>query len=244
MGFPNVLRVEADGRKGGIWLCWDAQAFRVEVLSACFQHLTFKVSSASAQPWILTAVYASPRHNLQRFLWNSIFGSSEEIELPWLLTGDFNTIKDPSEQAGPATPDIYRRCKRFSDRISQAKLIDLGFSGPRFTWTRGDTPSSDKASCIDRSLCNAAWNAVFPDSTVNHLPQLHSDHHPLLTRLVVLIGVSLRLLETREFTPLLFLVLLSLRVLGLLTSLIILSCLIVGTLRSLCRKLSKIWPAS
>ncbi|CAL1393437.1 unnamed protein product [Linum trigynum] len=105
------------------------------------------------------------------------------MELPWLLTGDFNAIKDPAEQAGPATPSIYRRCKRFSDRISQAELIDLGFSGSRFTWTRGDNPSSYKASRIDRSLFNATWNSVFSSSTVTHLPRLHSDHHPILTSL-------------------------------------------------------------
>ncbi|CAL1360289.1 unnamed protein product [Linum trigynum] len=72
MGFPNIMRVEADGRKGGIWLCWDAKVFTVELISACFQHLTVRVTGTATPPWLLIAVYASPKQELQRFLWQAI----------------------------------------------------------------------------------------------------------------------------------------------------------------------------
>ncbi|CAL1361155.1 unnamed protein product [Linum trigynum] len=181
MGFPNIMRVEAEGRKGGIWLCWDANSASMELVSACFQHLTVRVSTSGVMPWLLTAVYASPRQEFHRFLWQAIFRSGKEWDLPRLLTGDFNAIRSPSEQTGRTTTSTYRRCKRFSERIEQAGLIDLGYSGPCFTWTRGDQSTTYKASRIDRSLCNTTWNSAFPNTFVQHLPRIHSDHHPILT---------------------------------------------------------------
>ncbi|CAL1401611.1 unnamed protein product [Linum trigynum] len=183
MGFPNVMRVEAEGRSGGIWLCWDANIVRVELVSACFQHVMVKIQCASASPWLLTAVYASPRQESQRFLWQAIHRIGEEHDYPWLLTGDFNAIRSPLEQAGRTSTAILRRCKRFNEKMDQAELIDLGYSGPRFTWTRGEPPNDYKASRLDRSLCNTAWNVTFPNTSVHHLPRLHSDHHPILTEI-------------------------------------------------------------
>ncbi|CAL1356849.1 unnamed protein product [Linum trigynum] len=60
-------------------------------------------------------------------------------------------------------------------------LLDLGFSGPRFTWFRGDSTTTHRASWIDRTLCNDEWNHTFPNTTVQHLPKFHSDHLPILT---------------------------------------------------------------
>ncbi|CAL1353574.1 unnamed protein product [Linum trigynum] len=182
MGFPNVMRVEAEGRSGGIWLCWDANIVMVDLVSACFQHVTVKIKCASASPWLLTAVYASPRQESQHFLWQAIHRIEEEHDYPWLLTGDFNAIRSPLEQAGRTSTSILRRCKRFNDRMDQAELINLGYSGPRFTWTRGEPPNDYKASRLDRSLCNPTWN-TFPNTSVHHLPRLHSDHHLILTEI-------------------------------------------------------------
>ncbi|CAL1379935.1 unnamed protein product [Linum trigynum] len=175
------MRVEADGRKGGIWLCWNAANFQLQVLSACSQHLSVIVSAGTDPKWLFTAVYASPRQYQQRSLWQTLHRTSLSNDLPWLLSGDFNAILAPEEKSGPSSSSTLYRCKVFNDRINQAELIDLGFSGPRFTWTRGETASTFKASRIDRSLCNSLWNATFPDTTVTHLPRIHSDHHPILT---------------------------------------------------------------
>ncbi|CAL1363580.1 unnamed protein product [Linum trigynum] len=181
MGFPNIMRVEAEGRKGGIWLCWNAAVFQLQVLSACSQHLSVIVSAGSSPKWLLTAVYASPHQSQQHSLWRALHHTSQSNDLPWILSGDFNAILKPEEKSGHPSPSTLYKCRVFSDRVNQAELIDLGFSGPRFTWTRGDNPNTYKASRIDRSLCNTMWNSCFPNTSVKHLPRLHSDHHPILT---------------------------------------------------------------
>ncbi|CAL1412960.1 unnamed protein product [Linum trigynum] len=181
LGFPNVLRVEAQGRSGGIWLFWNSQNFCVQVVSAGSQHLSVRVSKGNQAPWMLTAVYASPRQQLQRPLWNAIIEQSKQVDCPWILTGDFNSILHPDEKTGPPSPATFRRCKRFGEFLNEAELVDLGFSGPRFTWTRGKESDTYKASRIDRSICNLEWNEGFPNTSVTHLARLSSDHHPILT---------------------------------------------------------------
>ncbi|CAL1358713.1 unnamed protein product [Linum trigynum] len=131
--------------------------------------------------WMLTAIYASPQANRQRPLWDNISAQSKSIDIPWLLTGDFNAIRVPSEKSGAASVATLRRCRIFNERINEAELVDLGYSGPNFTWTRGEESGTYKASRIDRSLCNTLWNAVFPNTNVRHLSCLNSDHNPILT---------------------------------------------------------------
>ena len=75
---------------------------------------------------------------------------------------------------------MWRRCNRFKNWIDNNGLIDLGFSGPKFTWARGLTPDSRKEARLDRALCNNQWRVRFQEGRVRHLPQLGSDHSPLL----------------------------------------------------------------
>ncbi|CAN1145564.1 hypothetical protein LINPERHAP2_LOCUS14747 [Linum perenne] len=55
----------------------------------------------------------------------------------------------------------------------------MGFSGPRFTWFRNNLRER-----LDRSLCNAAWMTLFPESTTFHLERIKSDHRPLLVQIM------------------------------------------------------------
>ncbi|CAL1355512.1 unnamed protein product [Linum trigynum] len=181
MGFSDVARVEANGRSGGVWVFWNGGSFTVHIASAGPQHLSLMVEKPNSPNWLLTAVYASPRQQEQKLLWNFLVNQSKEVACPWILTGDFNAILMPEEKSGAPTAATLQRCRRFSDWINLAELVDLGFSGPAFTWSRGHETSSYKASRLDRSLCNLAWNEAFPSTSVIHLPRLSSDHNPILT---------------------------------------------------------------
>ncbi|CAL1405873.1 unnamed protein product [Linum trigynum] len=185
LGFPNSCRVEATGRAGGVWVFWDGGIFSVQAVAACSQHLTLQISRGNDPPWMLSAVYTSPRQREQRVLWQGLISESKYIEIPWLLTGDFNAISRPEEKSGLPARNTLRRCQIFTERINSAELVDLGFSGPKFTWSRGDHDQTFKASRLDRSLCNLRWNATFPNSTVIHLPRYQSDHNPILTNVIL-----------------------------------------------------------
>lgn len=68
----------------------------------------------------------------------------------------------------------------FLNFLKKANLIDLGFRGPKFTWTNCRESCSLIRTRIGRSHANVTWLNLFPDSQVTHLPRLSSDHWPIL----------------------------------------------------------------
>ena len=75
---------------------------------------------------------------------------------------------------------MLRRCTRFRHWIENTGLIDLGFAGPKFTWTRGSNRETRKEARLDRALCNMEWRIRFQRGAVQHLVKACSDHSPLL----------------------------------------------------------------
>jgi endonuclease/exonuclease/phosphatase family metal-dependent hydrolase len=96
--------------------------------------------------------------------------------------GDLNDIMHPNEKAGPGRPDIMR-INAFCNHVKQCGFIDLGYSGPDYTWTNRRHNTTPTFERLDRCLANAEWCTAYPNTTVYHLPMLCSDHAPILTLL-------------------------------------------------------------
>ena len=64
--------------------------------------------------------------------------------------------------------------------VKQCGFIDLGYSGPAYTWTNRRYTSKPTLECLDRCLANADWCNIFPNSNVFNLPIIFSDHAPIL----------------------------------------------------------------
>lgn len=85
----------------------------------------------------------------------------KDINIPWMLIGDSNDISDADEKLG-GTRSFH--CSRFANWISSCNLIDLGFSGPRFTWS--NLRLGHVKERLDRALSNADWRLLFPEAIV------------------------------------------------------------------------------
>lgn len=66
--------------------------------------------------------------------------------------------------------------------IKNCKLLDLGFSGPKFTWRNMRKGIANVQEWIDQALFNQEWFLLFPNCQVLHLPPSRSDHPPLCLR--------------------------------------------------------------
>lgn len=78
----------------------------------------------------LLAVYASPNPIIRRFLWPKL--NALRTCSPRLLIEDFNYVLRGDERSyggGVSTS--------FIDWVDSNRLVDLGFSGPTFTWNHG-----------------------------------------------------------------------------------------------------------
>lgn len=69
---------------------------------------------------------------------------------------------------------------RFNEMLSNCCLTNLGFSGPRFTWTNLRQTGGLIQERLDRAVANPSWRLMFPNAELRHLPRVHSDHCPVL----------------------------------------------------------------
>ena len=195
IGFRNCFRVEAQGFQGGIWVLWNSDEIGVAVRNSHEQFVTVEVQPHDRMSWLLTIVYASPHTQHRDILWQKLQQFASVHDKPWLLAGDFNeTIS--LEERNHGVPEMLRRCKRFKHWIENTGLIDLGFSGPNFTWARGMSSATRKEARLDRALYNIEWRRRFQDGCVRHLLQAGSDHSPLL---IVTGGFALAKLPNKPF---------------------------------------------
>jgi len=179
ISYRNCFRVEAQGLQGGIWVLWNADELEVKVLNSQTQCVTVEITSPGRLSWLLTCVYASPHPQIRETLWQRLESFAATFHKPWLLVGDFNETISLDER-NHRGPEMQRRCRRFKHWIDNNGLVDLGFSGPKFTWARGLTQAIRKEACLDSAFCNMDWRLKFPNGAVCHLIQAGSDHSPLL----------------------------------------------------------------
>lgn len=172
--FPNSHRVEAVRFSGGIWLLWDDSKVTIEAVRHHQQYLHLKMTK-DLHWWYLTAIYVSPIELKRKALWEEVHSIAGLINSPWLLAGDFNTLSSPTEKEG-GNPASIRKCAIFSNWIENSGLIDLGSTGPQFTWKRDNVQER-----LDRALGNLPWQEKFSTNLI-HLPRIGSDHRPILIK--------------------------------------------------------------
>ena len=126
-------------------------------------------------------MYGSPNPSLRNKLWSELRQHCLNIKGPRLSVGDYNVVITEEEVSGTG-PLANHRSTGFMDWIFDQGFLDMGYSGPNFTWTRGLTSSTFKGARLDRALCNVAWREIFLEVSVFHLSKNHSDHTPLLVR--------------------------------------------------------------
>ncbi|KAI9078158.1 hypothetical protein K1719_039926 [Acacia pycnantha] len=181
-GFRKWVRMEADGFSGGIWIMWDREDIKVEVIVKNEQFIHSRIG-VNDEFLLFTAVYASPSEQKRRELWEMLQGMVADIIEPWLIAGDFNDIRSPYEQKGGGRVN-ESRCARFNDWIQRSDLVEVEAKGPFFTWKGPQWEGLDRVyKKLDRCLCNVRWLEKFENAEARILPHLHSAHHPIFVNL-------------------------------------------------------------
>lgn len=169
-GVDGFVRVEASGFSGGIWCLWKKCRIAIYVVSTSRYCIHLRVNPCSSNPWLLSVIYASPQQRSREHLWEELRDISMMSEEPWCVAGDFNTVFYESEKTGGA-PVNYASCMALASCLDDCNLVDMGFKGPPFTWSRGDLREK-----LGRAVCNSSWISSFADSSVVNLPLPSSDH--------------------------------------------------------------------
>ncbi|KAL2224551.1 UNVERIFIED_CONTAM: hypothetical protein Sindi_3020600, partial [Sesamum indicum] len=113
-----------------------------------------------------------------------VMGSLETIamqtgDIPWLIGGDFNAVRDISEICG-ASGDVRMAMEEFNDCIQNAGLLPLPMQGEWYTWHNCSASPRNLWKRLDRMMINDRWMARFPTSFYTSLTPRTSDHSPLV----------------------------------------------------------------
>ncbi|KAH9726628.1 hypothetical protein KPL70_008335 [Citrus sinensis] len=121
------------------------------------------------QSWV-TVVYASPNSVGRRALWYHLNSIVESMHDPWIVGGNFNSILYAEEKRGGSSLSTGI-CPNFNSWFHANHIVDLQFSGPRYTWTR-----ENLSKRLDRAMSNQEWLLKFDNYSVTHLPRVEYDH--------------------------------------------------------------------
>lgn len=127
-------------------------------------------------------MYVSPRYAERHLLWENLSIVASLHSLLWVITGDFNEVLLGEDKFGGRNVNINRALK-FQERLNSCKMIDIGFSGPQYTWSNLRPLSQLIQERIDRVFINAEWNVIYPEAFVKHLERIHFDHCSIMLSL-------------------------------------------------------------
>ena len=98
-------------------------------------------------------MYASSRTAERIILWNNLIKIAELHDMPWVLAGDFNEpLTEENKFRGRVVS--VNRLLLFKDCLDKCNMIDIGFSGARFTWTNRREFQALIQERIDRVFVN------------------------------------------------------------------------------------------
>ncbi|XP_050242062.1 uncharacterized protein LOC126691020 [Quercus robur] len=182
--FDGEIHTDSMGYAGGLWVLWNSDRVEVSSLANIEQeiHIMVKVRFSNAS-WLFSTVYASPRNVERQVLWNNLMEVAGLHNLPWVIAGDFNEpLLDDDKFGGRAVS--VNRSLLFKECPDKCSMLDIGFSGPRFTWTNKREVQALIQERINRFFVNPSWCLLYPEARVTHLTRSHSDHCPVLLEML------------------------------------------------------------
>ena len=129
----------------------------------------------SPNAWRFTGFYGSPTVEGKATAWSILRTLRTHHNLPWLCAGDFNELLSGSEKWG-RRPRPEHQMSQFCQVIDDCGFMDLGFTGPAYTWCNNQTGDSRVLERLDRSLATTDWLLRFPNCHIHHLHMVFSDH--------------------------------------------------------------------
>ncbi|KAL0405585.1 UNVERIFIED_CONTAM: hypothetical protein Slati_3872400 [Sesamum latifolium] len=173
------VSVDARGRSGGLGLLWNKNVV-VSLLSFGQNHIDIQVYSADGlNDWRLTGFYGFPEQSRKQGTWELLRQLHRKSSLPWLCCGDFNAILFSHEKLSTSQCNLSH-VRRFREVIEETKLHNLGYIGPKFTWSNNREAPTTVCERLDRAFACHRWKSRFPTAKVTHLPRIYSDHRPIV----------------------------------------------------------------
>ena len=131
--FENKFIAQSRNKGGGLCLFWKKEV-KLRVYSFSHSHIDAIVNEHQPDSWRFTGFYGAPETHKREALWNLLRRLNVQFKLPWCCMGDFNELVRIEEKHGRHNR-LERQMQLFRDVLDECGFVDLGFAGPKFTWT-------------------------------------------------------------------------------------------------------------
>lgn len=174
--FDGAIHTKTIGFSDGLWLLWNEDKVEIEKLAKTEQEIHVEIKGRALNlSWIFSAIYASPRSEERCILWNNLTKVAKLHNKPWIMARDVNEPLVQEDKFGGRGVSVNRSLA-LKDCLDLCSMVDMGFSGPRYTWTNKRNVSKLILERIDRFFRNPDWCVLYPDAKVTYLPRCHFDH--------------------------------------------------------------------
>ena len=143
--------------------------------SLCRNFIDVHIKEESGVIWRVTFVYGEPKTKQQYVFWDRLRFLKAQWKGPWVCIGDFNEVLSSKEHLGP-TNRGEAQTRLFHECLEDCQLLDLGFCGPKYTWSNKQQGDHNIRVRLDRAIANGQFHKYLMISKLKILLQ-----HPRIT---------------------------------------------------------------
>ncbi|KAJ8425485.1 hypothetical protein Cgig2_023901 [Carnegiea gigantea] len=162
--------------RGRIWVAWKPSIYHIKLIYMTEQfihchamHMSLKVK------FYITFVYGLNQLQQRKQMWSNL-SSSQPIQEPWCIIGDFNSILYKEDRIGGGDV-LLQDIKDMNEFMDSCEMHEMRSIGPYYSWTNKTIMSR-----IDRALINEMWSIHFNFTQVRYKANSLSDHTPLVVQ--------------------------------------------------------------
>ncbi|XP_026443830.1 uncharacterized protein LOC113343977 [Papaver somniferum] len=159
----NVIHNSSDYSISNLWVFTSTELDISVVVNMSRQTISISVDGVC-----ITFVHASYLQVTRRRLWEQL--NMDNVDIPWLLIGDFNCILRLEEKKGGREPHTCA-INEFGDWMEDNLLFEADALGNKFTWSNCQSGSRRIISKLDRAVINATWLAKYENWRCKALPR-------------------------------------------------------------------------
>ncbi|XP_026410824.1 uncharacterized protein LOC113306055 [Papaver somniferum] len=155
--------------KGNIWILWSDSINPPSIISNTKQEITVEVGDA-----LIAGVHAATLTVNRRELWKDL-EDINNLNKPWLVIGDFNTMMIMEEKKGGLAP-LKISMMEFKNCLNICGLIQAPSTGLHFSWCNNRAGRKRIVCNLDRAVFNDKWLELFPSWGYKVGERGRSDH--------------------------------------------------------------------
>lgn len=175
--FQDFVYLGTQGTQGGILVVWKQGVLHSDHHRVHLHSVSVRFRLLNDEPdWWFTGVYGPSQDADKPAFLDELREVRTHCTGPWILGGDFNMIHSAEDKNNEnLNRAMIGRFRRF---VNDYELKEIPLLGRRYTW------SNEREALtlvkLDRIMCTADWEDMFPDCILQSQATQISDHCPLL----------------------------------------------------------------